>query len=263
MRRVSRRDPQTALRMRLRDLAASRVRYGYRRLTVLLNREGWNVNAKRVYRLYSEEGLTVRTKSRKKAAVQPRVPLATAKRPNERWSMDFVHDRLANKTQFRVLTLIDQFTRECLLLAAERSHTGQTLATMLDAVIRSRGKPASITVDNGSEFAGKAMEAWGYRNGVQLNFIRPGKPVENGFIESFNARLRDECLNTCVFFTIAEARRQLRRWQRDFNEYRPHSALGDRTPSEFGARWNVLLQSVTTAAARAARGKENPSPLLE
>ena len=181
--------------MRLRELAASRVRFGYRRLTVMLRREGWRVNAKRIYRLYTEDGLAVRTKVRKKIARRMRVPMVKATRPNEKWSMDFVAARLIDGRWFRVLTVVDQFTRECLLLLADSSLTGQKVALALSQVVAERGAPVSITVDNGSEFVSKAMEAWAYQYRVDLDFIRPGRPVENGYIESFNnsaIRVNDE-----------------------------------------------------------------------
>ena len=209
----SRRDPQHALRTRMRELAASRVRFGYRRLTVMLRREGWVVNAKRIYRLYTEDGLAVRTKVRKKIARPSRVPALRATRPNEQWSMDFVAARLIDGRWFRVLTVVDQFTRECLLLLADSSLTGQKVALALSQVIAARGAPVSITVDNGTEFASKAMDVWAYQYRVQLDFIRPGKPVENSYIESFNGRLRDECLNVEVFFTLADVRQKLERWR--------------------------------------------------
>jgi putative transposase len=233
----SRRDPQHALRVRLRELAASRVRFGYRRLTVMLRREGWPVNAKRVYRLYTEDGLAVRTKVRKKIARRSRVPTLRATRLNEKWSMDFVAARLLDGRWFRVLTVVDQFTRECLLLLADSSLTGQKVALALSQVIAQRGAPASITVDNGTEFASKAMDVWAYQYGVHLDFIRPGKPVENSYIESFNGRLRDECLNVEVFFTLADVREKLERWRQDYNQVRPHSALGDHPPETFAAGW--------------------------
>lgn len=159
LRYLSRRDPLDALRRRLRELAGVHVGWGYRRLTVLLQREGWKVNAKRVYRIYVEEGLIVRTKERKRVAVKPRIPLSVAVRPNERWSMDFVHDRTADGRWFRVLTVVDQFTRECPLLFADRRLTGSKVAEQLDAALRHHQKPVSITVDNGSEFASRALEA--------------------------------------------------------------------------------------------------------
>jgi putative transposase len=229
------RDPQEALRVRLRELAGSRVRYGYRRLTVLLKREGWEVNAKRIYRLYTEEGLIVRTQRRRERAQRQRLPQGQAVRRNEKWSMDFVAQRLPDGRWIRVLTVVDQYTRECLTLHADSALSGEKVARALDRVVAGRGAPKSITVDNGTEFASKAMDLWAYTNGVHLDFIRPGRPVENGYIESFNGRLRDECLNVEVFLTLVDARRKLGMWQHDYNHHRPHSALADRTPAEFAA----------------------------
>ena len=221
--------------MRLRELAASRVRYGYRRLTVLLKREGWPVNAKRIYRLYSEEGLIVRTSKRKQRAQRQRVPQGSAVRRNQKWSMDFVAQRLADGRWIRVLTVVDQFTRECLTLFADVALSGEKVAAALDLIVAKRGAPQSITVDNGTEFASKAVDLWAYQNAVHLDFIRPGRPVENGYIESFNGRLRDECLNVEVFFSLADARQKLALWRQDYNHHRPHSSLADRTPAEFAA----------------------------
>jgi len=167
--------------MRLRELAGSRTRYGYRRLTVLLRREGWVVNAKRVYRLYREEALKVRTTPRAKRAAQVRVPLSGAASPNQRWSMDFVSDRLADGRWFRILTVIDQYTRECLCAYADRSQTGEKVVEQLRRLVSLRGAPESITTDNGSEFVGRAMESWAYQAHVKLDFIPPGKPVENAY----------------------------------------------------------------------------------
>jgi putative transposase len=240
------RDPQEALRIRLRELAGSRVRYGYRRLTVLLKREGWEVNAKRIYRLYAEEGLMVRTKKRKERAQRQRVAQGSALRPNQKWSMDFVAQRLPDGRWIRVVTVVDQYTRECVTLLADNTLSGEKVATALDKALLQRGVPESITVDNGTEFTSKALDHWAYRNGVHLDFIRPGRPVENGYIESFNGKLRDECLNVEVFFNLADARRKLYLWRRDYNHHRPHSALDDRTPAEFA----------TTCAAAAMRVPE-------
>jgi putative transposase len=247
------RDRQEPLRVRLRELAGSRVRYGYRRLTVLLKREGWNVNAKRIYRLYTEEGLIVRTKRRKERAQRQRVASGPAVRPDQRWSMDFVAQRLADGRWIRVLTVVDQFTRECLTLSADVSLNGDKVATALDKVVERRGSPLSITVDNGTEFASKAMELWAYSHGVHLDFIRPGKPVENGYIESFNGKLRDECLNVEVFFTLDDACKKLQKWRRDYNHYRPHSALADRTPDEFALLWSGGKDGDTPALENAER----------
>ena len=191
------------------------------------------MNAKRVYRLYREEGLQVRTTKRAKRAAHARVPLTGASRPNQRWSMDFVSDRFADGRWFRILTVVDQYTRECLCAYADRSQTGEKVVEQMKHLVAVRGVPESITTDNGSEFAGQAMEVWAYQTGVKLDFIRPGRPVQNGYIESFNGRLRDECLNGEVFFSLADAREKLERWRRDYNHHRPHSALDDRTPEEF------------------------------
>jgi putative transposase len=253
----SHRDPQDELRLRLRECAASRVRYGYRRLTVLLRREGWAVNAKRIYRLYAEEGLQVRTKKRAKRAAHARVPLPSPVRGNQRWSMDFVSDRLADGRWFRILTIVDQYTRECLCAYADRSQTGPRVVEQVERLVALRGVPESITTDNGGEFAGQAMDAWAHRLGVKLDFIRPGRPVQNGYIESFNGRLRDECLNTEVFLNLADARGKIEGWRRDYNQHRPHSSLADRTPEEFarvvGFR-PFALPIVDKAAAPACQG---------
>jgi putative transposase len=227
----SRRDGQAELRMRLRDLAGSRVRYGYRRLTILLRREGWKVNAKRIYRLYREEGLQVQRVRHAKRAAHVRVPLSGAVKPNQRWSMDFVSDRLVDGRWFRILTVVDQYTRECLCAYADRSQTGEKVVERMKHLVAARGVPESITTDNGGEFAGQAMDAWAHQAGVKLDFIRPGRPVQNGYIESFNGRLRDECLNETLFTSLAHAREVLAIWKDDYNTVRPHSGLGNLAPS--------------------------------
>jgi putative transposase len=187
LRYKSRKKTREALRRRLREIAATYVRYGYRRLTVLLRREGWKVNAKRVYRLYDEENLKVRSVERKKIARRQRVPQAQAMGPNQCWSADFVSDRLSDGRGIRILTVIDQLTRECVWIEVDRSMSGPKVVAAMTRAITERGaRPRSITLDNGSEFSGRAMEAWAIQTGVQLCFIRPGRPVENGFIESFN-----------------------------------------------------------------------------
>jgi putative transposase len=233
----STRTDDAVLRRRIRELAAARPRFGYRRLCVLLRREGWLVNQKRVYRIYREEGLEVRTKRRRKRASHVRLLVPPAEGPNERWSMDFVSDRLESGRQFRVLTVVDNFSRECPILEAGVSLTGEAVARALERLSFTRPLPRVITVDNGSEFYSRVMDSWAYRRGVQLQFIRPGKPVENAFIESFNGRLRDECLNANLFFSIDDARKKLEAWRLDYNTQRPHSSLGDRTPTEFARGW--------------------------
>ncbi len=202
----NRRQDNAALRLRVKELAAVRIRFGYRRLPVLLRREGWAVNHRRVYRIYREEGLIVRTKKRKKIASRARSPLKKTERINQQWSRDFVADRLEDGRMLRVLTVVDNFSRECLSLEADVSLTGRRVAACLERVARNRGYPESIRVDNGTEFYSKAMDRWAYLHGVSMEFIRPGKPIENSYVESFNGRLRDECLNVHLFFGVDDAR---------------------------------------------------------
>jgi len=214
----------------------TRVRFGYRRLTILLRREGWHVNAKRVYRLYTQEGLAVRTKVRKKIARRRPVIVEVAMVPNQRWSMDFCLGEARGWAAISDPDRGDQYTRECVAIQGKRHMGGDDVASALDGAIAGPGRPVSITVDNGSEFAGRVMDAWAHRHGIQLAFIRPGRPTENGFIESFNDRLRDECLNVELFGSMAEATRLLAVWRDDYNHQRPHSSLGDDTPAEFAAK---------------------------
>ena len=258
----SQRDPQEALRRRLRELAASRVRYGYRRLAVLLQREGWPINAKRIYRLYCEEGLSVRSQPRKKLASHVRVTPLAAARPNERWSMDFISARLTTGRRFRILTVVDQFTRECVALVADVSMNGSKVASALNKARRERNTlPESITVDNGSEFSSKCLDVWAVENGVTLAFIRPGRPVENGFIESFNGRLRDEFFNVELLFSLADAQNKLVSWRKGFNDARPHSALADRTPSEFAAVWKSKAMGWEEVVVGSASPRTSSVPL--
>jgi putative transposase len=215
------------LLLRLKELAFTRVRYGYRPLTILLQREGWRVGKQLIYRLYREENLLVRTKQRRKRAVQARVPLAVATGANQRWSMNFMSERFENGSYFRVLTIIDQFSRECPLLWADVSLSGIKIVAGLERLARIRGVPQAITVDNGAEFCSRAVDAWAHQAGVKLDFIRPGKPAENGFIESFNGRLRDECLNANLFFNLADAREKLEAWCQNYNTLQPRGSLSE------------------------------------
>jgi putative transposase len=243
----------SALKMRLKELAMTRIRFGYLRLTVLLRREGWSVGKKLVYRLYRELGLQMRTKKRKKLASIQRGPLAPAQRANDRWSMDFITDRLEDGRYFRTLTVVDQYTRQCPVLEAALSLKATKVVDCLERVAVRQGYPKSITVDNGSEFCSRVMDAWAYRNKVKLDFIRPGKPVENGFIESFNGRLRDECLNVELFWSISDAAAKLEKWRRDYHEVRPHSALANLPPAAFAAR----AVPTTTTINRVLQTTEN------
>jgi putative transposase len=233
----SSKDDQAALRLRLRDLAATRVRYGYRRLHVLLRREGWPVNHKRVYRLYRLEGLTLRRKARKKRLSLPRVPRPVATRPHTEWGMDFLSDRLADGRRFRVLTLVDHVSRVSPAMAVGASLTGADVVALLERVATTIGCPQRLCVDNGPEFVSKALDAWCYQRGVQLVFSRPGKPTDNPFIEALNSRFRDECLDQHWFASLEEARQIIEAWRVDYNGQRPHSALGQQTPTEFATRW--------------------------
>ena len=226
------RPPRTELRERLHTLATLRPRWGYRRLYVLLRREGYVVNRKLVQRVYREEGLHVRRRKRKRVAV-PRVPLPAPTAPNEQWSMDFVSDALGDGRKFRALTLVDDCTRESPAIAVDFSLPGERVVRVLDAVGAERGFPKAIVCDNGPEFAGEALDQWAHTRGVALQFIQPGKPIQNAFTESFNGRLRDECLNESWFVSLADAQRTIEAWRIDYNVARPHSGLANRTPAEF------------------------------
>jgi putative transposase len=228
----ARRPPQTELRERLHTLALLRPRWGYRRLHVLLRREGRAVNKKLVQRVYREEGLSVRRRKRKRVAIA-RVPVPAPTRPNERWSMDFVSDALADGRKFRALTLIDDYTRECPVIEVDRSLSGERVARVLDRVAAVRGFPTAIVCDNGPEFRSQALDQWAHDRGVALQFIDPGRPTQNPFAESFNGRLRDECLNESWFVGLRDAQDTIEAWRIDYQVTRPHSGLAGRTPEEF------------------------------
>lgn len=229
----SRRPDDAAVRTELRSLAAQRRRFGYRRLTVLLRRAGQRINHKKVYRIYREEGLAVRRRKRKKLAAGVRIVLAPPTQPNQRWSMDFMGDSLASGRPFRILNIVDDYSREAIATEVDTSMPGQRVVRVLDQIASMRPLPRTIVCDNGPEFTGRALDAWAYARGVQLHFIRPGKPIENAFAESFNGKMRDECLNESWFADLGEARTKIGLWRIDYNEVRPHSALGNRTPTEY------------------------------
>jgi putative transposase len=246
----SRRPDDAVLRTRMRELAAERRRFGYRRLHVLLRREGLIVNRKRTQRLYREEGLMVRRRRGRKRATGTRAPLIGAAMPNARWSIDFIHDQMACGRRFRILNILDDVTKECLAAVADISISGKRVARELTAVIAQRGKPELIVSDHGTEFTSNAMLAWAQEAGVAWHFIAPGKPMQNGICESFQGRLRDELLNETLFFGLDHARSVLARWVADFNGCRPHSALGYRTPAAYAAQ-------LTATGDR----RSNPDPL--
>lgn len=229
----SRRPDSALLRQRICDLAGEKRRYGYRRIHVLLRREGWSVNRKRTYRLYREAGLAVRRRKRKRIGLFERKPLPTPAAVNLSWSMDFVSDGLCNGRKVRCLTIVDDYSRECPAIEVDTSINGRRVTAVLDRLAEVRGLPRSITVDHGPEFEGQVLDEWAYRRGVTLNFIRPGRPVENAYVESFNGRFRDECLNEHWFLTMAHAREVIERWRIEYNTERPHSSLGDVPPEEF------------------------------
>jgi putative transposase len=225
---------QRALALRIRDIAHARPRFNYQRITVMLRREGWTVNRKRVRRLYRLQGLQVRMRvRRRKHMCLHRGPAPSATRTHERWSMDFVHDALFDARPFRILTVVDQYSRQSPLLDVAFAHSGHSVSAALDRIVDQLGVPTSITIDHGTEFMSKTLEDWAWRRGVKLDFIRPGKPNKNAHIESFNGRLRDECLSVNQFVSIDDARAKIEAWRHDYNHVRPHSSLRNLTPSEF------------------------------
>ena len=232
------------LRVRLRELAEQRRRFGCPRLHVMLRRESLVINHKRTERIYREEGLSLRLKKRKKKAAVLRVMLPQAEHAEQRWSMDFVADSTLAGRRFRALAIVDDYSRECPAIEVDSSIPGTKVVEVLEELAETRGLPAVITVDNGPEFAGKTLDEWAYRRGIKLNFIRPGKPVENAYAESFIGRLRDECLNENWFSSVREARDIIETWRRDYNEVRPHSSLDNLSPMEFmETREKTLIDS--------------------
>lgn len=219
----------------MREIAEQRRRFGYRRIGVLMKREGMAMNKKKLYRLYSEERLAVRKRRGRKRAMGSRRPMPAAPAPNARWSLDFVSDTFGASRRFRILGVVDDHTRESIGLVADTSIGGARVARELDAMIRLYGKPAAIVSDNGTEFTSRAMLEWQTRTGVAWHYIEPGKPQQNAFSESFNGRLRDECLNETAFDSLAHARRELAKWRYDYNYVRPHGALDGATPASVRA----------------------------
>jgi putative transposase len=219
--------------MRIKEIAAIRIRYGYKRIHTLLRREGWKINHKRVYRIYLQEGLNLRHKRKRKLVSGNRLPREDTTAVNQCWAMDFMLDSLYNGHRFRALTIIDIHSRECLDIYADRRINGEKVADTLERICRRRGYPEKIRVDNGPEFISKVLDQWAHETNVKLDFSRPGKPTDNAHIESFNGSLRDECLNINWFLSIEDARSKLDTWRKDYNEYRPHSSLGNKTPVEY------------------------------
>ena len=233
-----------ALRDRMKSIARERRRFGYRRIHVLLRREGMTVNHKRLFRLYREEKLSVRKRGGRKRALGTRAPMLVPLMPNQRWSLDFVSDQFTDCRRFRVLTVIDDCTRECIALVADTSLSGRRVARELNQLMQQRGVPKMVVSDNGTEFTSNAILNWADEAKVDWHYIAPGKPMQNGFTESFNGKLRDEKLNDTLFSTLHQARVELANWRNDYNHHRPHSGLGWLTPSEFA-------KTATSAQAKA------------
>lgn len=237
------RPPDLTLRTQLRDLANERKRCGYRRLFILLRRDGEPSGINRIYRLYREEGLTVRKRRARRRAVGTRAPILVEAKANARWSLDFVHDQFACGRRFRILNVVDDVTRECLAAIPDTSISGRRVARELTALIERRGKPGMIVSDHGTEFTSNVMLAWAQENRVTWHFIAPGKPMQNGFCESFNGRMRDELLNESLFFGLDHARIRISAWADDYNQRRPHSALGYIPPAVYAANLTIAAQS--------------------
>lgn len=254
----SRRGDDGALRTRLRELAAARRRFGYRRLHVLLRREGTQMNHKKLRRLYAEERLQVRWRGGRKRALGARAPIALPQGANQRWSLDFVSDAFTDGRRFRILAVVDDFTRECLCLVADTSLSGLRVARELDAVIARRGRPRSCVSDNGTELTSMAILRWTQQTRVEWHYIAPGKPTQNAFAESFNGRLRDECLNEHWFESLADARAKIEAWRIDYNTVRPHSSLGNIPPATYANRSAPGMQRGGTLRAT---GGSAPRPV--
>jgi putative transposase len=231
---------------RIREIALTRVRYGYWRIYTLLRREGWVVNHKRIYRLYKLEGLNLRSKRpRRSRAAAHRLDRIEASRPHQSWSMDFVADQLFDRRRFRALTVVDNFSRKCLAIHADSSIKGEDVrATLARITTRCGQLPDRIQVDNGSEFISKILDQWAYDNGVTLDFSRPGKPTDNPYIESFNGSFRDECLNLHWFLSLEDARGKIEAWRTEYNSFRPHSSLGDLPPNEYLEQYQITSDSL-------------------
>lgn len=230
----------------MKELIQTHKSWGYPLLHDILNREGLVKNHKRTWRIYRDNGLSLKIRKRHKRASGMRLELAEPTRPNERWAMDFVQDQLWHGNRFRVLTVLDVFSKECLALEVDTSINGERVCRVLDWLILTKGRPEVITVDNGPEFAGIALDRWAYQNNVRLDFIQPGKPIQNAFIESFNGRFRQECLNQHYFVLLKVAKTFIENWRVEYNTFRPHGSLNGLTPEQFSNAWREKNQPVDT-----------------
>ena len=244
-------DPRTEIRQRMHEIVRTRIRYGYRRVHIMLKREGWSIGRNLVYRLYREEALSLRAKRprRRKMAVH-REARCRPSRPNEAWSLDFIHDQLSSGQKFRALTVVDVFSREGLAIEVGQRLKGEHVVEVLNRLVRRRGAPRYLFADNGAEFTGHLVDLWAYHHGVRIDFSRPGKPTDNAFIETFNGSLRDECLNVHWFETIHEAKHLIEAWRIEYNESRPHMALGNKSPAEYLLLASSSPQAQSKTAAK-------------
>ena len=220
----------------IKDITCTHVRYGYRRVHTILRRQGWQINAKRVYRLYRQEGLQLRNKvPKRKVSAKLREDRCNAKSSNDVWAMDFVADNLFDGTRLKILTVVDTYTRLSPAIGVGKSYKAMDVISTLDSAIKKYGCPKTIRVDNGPEFISKELDLWAYTHGVTLDFSRPGKPTDNAFIEAFNSRFRQECLNTSWFLSLNDAKSKIEAWHTEYNTLRPHSATGNIPPAEFAS----------------------------
>jgi len=247
----SRRDPRLELRQRMHEIAQTRIRYGYRRIQIMLRREGWPISRNLVYRLYREEGLALRSKRpRRRKMVVHREARIKPSRPNQVWSLDFVHDQLSGGQKFRILTVVDVYSREGLAIEVDYRLRGENVVEVLNRLVRQRGAPKFLFADNGAEFTGHLVDLWAYHHNVRIDFSRPGKPTDNAFIETFNGSLRDECLNLHWFDNLAEAKRLIEVWRIDYNVSRPHMGIGNIPPKEYALQVELFEKNIGSDAVR-------------
>ena len=250
-RKPSRRDPRLELRQRMHEIAQTRIRYGYRRIQIMLRREGWPISRNLVYLLYREEGLALRSKRpRRRKMVVHREARIKPSRPNQVWSLDFVHDQLSGGQKFRILTVVDVYSREGLATEVDYRLKAENVVEVLNRLVRQRGAPKFLFADNGAEFTGHLVDLWAYHHNVRIDFSRPGKPTDNAFIETFNGSLRDECLNLHWFDNLAEAKRLIEAWRIDYNVSRPHMGIGNIPPREYALQVRLLEQNTDSDAVR-------------
>ena len=250
-RKPSRRDPRLELRQRMHEIAQTRIRYGYRRIQIMLRREGWPISRNLVYRLYREEGLALRSqRPRRRKMVVHREARVKPSRPNQVWSLDFVHDQLSGGQKFRILTVVDVYSREGLATEVDYRLRAENVVEVLNRLVRQRGAPKFLFADNGAEFTGHLVDLWAYHHNVRIDFSRPGKPTDNAFIETFNGSLRDECLNLHWFDNLAEAKRLIEAWRIDYNVSRPHMGIGNIPPREYALQIRLLEKNTGSDTVR-------------